>query len=66
MTLHANRLTLVDAGVPTAWKPLHAALRSIGRTIDHIEAIVLTHGHGEPWTQGADAAVAAARRAGPA
>ena len=40
-----DRLTLVDAGVPTAWEPLHAALRSIGRALDHIEAVVLTHGH---------------------
>ena len=33
---HDDRLTLVDAGVPTAWEPLHAALRSIGRALDHI------------------------------
>ena len=40
-----DRLTLVDAGVPTAWEPLHAALRGIGRTLDDIEAVVLTHAH---------------------
>jgi glyoxylase-like metal-dependent hydrolase (beta-lactamase superfamily II) len=40
-----DRLTLVDAGVPTAWEPLHAALRGIGRRLDDIEAVVLTHAH---------------------
>jgi glyoxylase-like metal-dependent hydrolase (beta-lactamase superfamily II) len=40
-----DRLTLVDAGVPTAWEPLHAALRGIGRTLEDIEAVVLTHAH---------------------
>ena len=40
-----DRLTLVDAGVPTAWEPLQAALRSLGRALDQIEALVLTHGH---------------------
>lgn len=40
-----DRLTLVDAGVPTAWEPLQAALGGIGRAIDDIEAVVLTHGH---------------------
>jgi glyoxylase-like metal-dependent hydrolase (beta-lactamase superfamily II) len=39
------------------------------RTLDAIAetgARTVLVGHGEPWTQGADAAVAAARRAGPA
>ena len=40
-----DRLTLVDAGVPTAWEPLQAALGGLGRAIDDIEALVLTHGH---------------------
>lgn len=40
-----DRLTLVDAGVPTAWEPLHAALRGIGRALDDIQALVLTHAH---------------------
>ena len=40
-----DRLTLVDAGVPTAWEPLLAALRSIGRALEDIEAVVLTHAH---------------------
>jgi glyoxylase-like metal-dependent hydrolase (beta-lactamase superfamily II) len=40
-----DRLTLVDAGVPTAWEPLHAALRTIGRALDDIQALVLTHAH---------------------
>ena len=40
-----DRLTLVDAGVPTAWEPLQAALGGIGRALEDIEAVVLTHGH---------------------
>jgi glyoxylase-like metal-dependent hydrolase (beta-lactamase superfamily II) len=43
-----DRLTLVDAGVPTAWEPLHAALRTIGRALDDIQALVLTHAARHP------------------
>jgi len=40
-----DALTLVDAGVPTAWDELEAALGSLGRRIEQIEAVVLTHAH---------------------
>ncbi len=38
-------LTVVDAGVPTSWKSLHAAVRALGRSPGDIAAIVLTHAH---------------------
>jgi glyoxylase-like metal-dependent hydrolase (beta-lactamase superfamily II) len=40
-----GRLTVVDAGVPSSWRSLHAALRHLGRRPDDIEAVVLTHAH---------------------
>jgi len=41
----AGRLTVVDAGVPTSWGSLHAALRELGRSAGDVAAVVLTHGH---------------------
>jgi len=40
-----DRLTIVDAGVPTSWDSLQDALRQLGRDASQIEALVLTHGH---------------------
>lgn len=40
-----GRITVVDTGVPTSWRSLHAALARIGYTTDAVEAVVLTHGH---------------------
>ena len=40
-----DRLTVVDAGVPTSWKSLIDALGQIGRSTGDIEALVLTHAH---------------------
>lgn len=40
-----DRLTVVDAGVPTSWHSLLAALRELGRSTDDIAAVVLTHAH---------------------
>jgi glyoxylase-like metal-dependent hydrolase (beta-lactamase superfamily II) len=40
-----GRLTIVDAGVPRSWDSLLAALDSLGRRTDDIEAVVLTHAH---------------------
>jgi glyoxylase-like metal-dependent hydrolase (beta-lactamase superfamily II) len=40
-----DRLTVVDAGVPTSWDSLQDALGRIGRTASQIEAVVLTHAH---------------------
>jgi glyoxylase-like metal-dependent hydrolase (beta-lactamase superfamily II) len=40
-----GELTVVDAGLPTSWRPLLEALRDLGRRPDDIKAVVLTHGH---------------------
>jgi glyoxylase-like metal-dependent hydrolase (beta-lactamase superfamily II) len=38
-------LTIVDAGVPSSWASLQAALRQLGRRPDELRALVLTHAH---------------------
>jgi glyoxylase-like metal-dependent hydrolase (beta-lactamase superfamily II) len=38
-------MTVVDAGVPRSWDSLHEALGKIGRGVDEIRALVLTHAH---------------------
>jgi glyoxylase-like metal-dependent hydrolase (beta-lactamase superfamily II) len=40
-----HRLTVVDTGTPHSWRSLHEAVRRIGRSLQDIEAIVLTHAH---------------------
>ncbi len=42
-----GKLTVVDAGNPNQFKQLPAALAKLGRTMDDIEAVVLTHAHGD-------------------
>jgi glyoxylase-like metal-dependent hydrolase (beta-lactamase superfamily II) len=41
----AGRLTVVDAGVPTSWEVLREALSRLNRSLDAVEAVVLTHAH---------------------
>jgi glyoxylase-like metal-dependent hydrolase (beta-lactamase superfamily II) len=38
-------ITVVDAGLPTSWSSLKFALRRLGRGLDDLRAIVLTHAH---------------------
>jgi glyoxylase-like metal-dependent hydrolase (beta-lactamase superfamily II) len=38
-------LTVVDAGVPRSWESLVEALQRLGRSLDDIRAVVLTHAH---------------------
>lgn len=38
-------LTIVDAGVPVSWDSLQDALPKIGRRLDDVRALVLTHAH---------------------
>jgi glyoxylase-like metal-dependent hydrolase (beta-lactamase superfamily II) len=38
-------LTVVDAGLPTSWQRLEAAVAKLGRTLGDIAAVVLTHAH---------------------
>jgi glyoxylase-like metal-dependent hydrolase (beta-lactamase superfamily II) len=40
-------LTLVDAGLPAFYGELEALLRSRGRTVADIDALLLTHAHGD-------------------
>ncbi|MGI8911915.1 MAG: MBL fold metallo-hydrolase [Rubrobacteraceae bacterium] len=40
-----GRLTVVDTGVPTSWNSLIEALKSLGRRLSDIDAVVLTHAH---------------------
>lgn len=40
-----DRLTLVDAGVPTTWRTLQGGLEELGLPLSAIEALVLTHAH---------------------
>jgi glyoxylase-like metal-dependent hydrolase (beta-lactamase superfamily II) len=43
----AGEITIVDAGAPGQWKELLAELGAIGRTLDDVRAVVLTHGHSD-------------------
>ena len=42
---YGDRLTLVDAGVPTSWDSFRVLLGVLGRRLQDVEAIVLTHAH---------------------
>ena len=41
----AGEITLIDAGVPAYYADLTAELADMGRTIEDVRALVLTHGH---------------------
>jgi glyoxylase-like metal-dependent hydrolase (beta-lactamase superfamily II) len=41
----ANRLTIVDTGLPRSWGSLQSALRDLGRSPSDVDAVVLTHAH---------------------
>jgi glyoxylase-like metal-dependent hydrolase (beta-lactamase superfamily II) len=43
----AGEITIVDAGAPGQWKELLAELAAMGRTMDDVKAVVLTHGHSD-------------------
>jgi glyoxylase-like metal-dependent hydrolase (beta-lactamase superfamily II) len=42
-----GRVTIVDAGISGLYRNLPHELASMGRTIDDVEALVLTHGHSD-------------------
>jgi glyoxylase-like metal-dependent hydrolase (beta-lactamase superfamily II) len=41
----AGSITVIDAAMPGNWSDLPSALGAMGRTLDDIRAVVLTHGH---------------------
>ena len=41
----AGEVTIIDAGVPAYYSDLTAELAAMGRTIEDVRALVLTHGH---------------------
>jgi glyoxylase-like metal-dependent hydrolase (beta-lactamase superfamily II) len=41
----ADSVTIVDAGLPRHWSLLPKALARLGRRLDDVRALVLTHGH---------------------
>jgi glyoxylase-like metal-dependent hydrolase (beta-lactamase superfamily II) len=43
----AGEVTIIDAGLPRYWSDLPAELASMGRTLDDVRAVVLTHGHSD-------------------
>src|SRR5215204_2235862 len=43
----ANEVTLVDAGIAGLYRDLPKELASMGRTIEDVRALVLTHGHSD-------------------
>jgi glyoxylase-like metal-dependent hydrolase (beta-lactamase superfamily II) len=43
----AGAVTIIDAGVAGYWADLPAELAAMGRTLDDVRAIVLTHGHSD-------------------
>ena len=40
-----GRLTVLDAGFPAHWPQLPSLLATIGRTLDDVDAVLLTHAH---------------------
>jgi glyoxylase-like metal-dependent hydrolase (beta-lactamase superfamily II) len=42
-----GEITIIDAGVPGYWSDLPAELGRMGRSLDDVRALVLTHGHSD-------------------
>jgi glyoxylase-like metal-dependent hydrolase (beta-lactamase superfamily II) len=43
----SSGVTIIDAGVPGYWKLLPGALKAMGKSLDDVRAILLTHGHSD-------------------
>ncbi len=43
----AGAVTIIDASLPNDWAALPAELAAMGRTLDDVHSIVLTHGHSD-------------------
>lgn len=44
LVVDGNDVTVIDAGLPGYWRLLEAELASIGKSLDNVRALVLTHG----------------------
>src|SRR3954470_3136483 len=47
LIVESGAVTIIDAGVPGYWNLVPGALAKMGRTLDDVRAIVLTHGHSD-------------------
>jgi glyoxylase-like metal-dependent hydrolase (beta-lactamase superfamily II) len=47
LVVEGTEVTIVDAGMPGLWTDLLAELASIGRSLEDVRALVLTHGHSD-------------------
>jgi glyoxylase-like metal-dependent hydrolase (beta-lactamase superfamily II) len=43
----AGEVTIIDAGAPSYWGDLPGELAAMGRSLDDVRAVVLTHGHSD-------------------
>ena len=43
----SGEVTIIDAGVPGYWRDLPGELAAMGRSLDDVRALVLTHGHSD-------------------
>jgi glyoxylase-like metal-dependent hydrolase (beta-lactamase superfamily II) len=44
LIVEGGEVTIIDAGLPGYWRLLKTELAAIGKTLDHVRALVLTHG----------------------
>ena len=47
LVVQDGRITVVDAGLSGYWEQIEPALRGIGRGLDDVAAVVLTHAHSD-------------------
>jgi glyoxylase-like metal-dependent hydrolase (beta-lactamase superfamily II) len=47
LVVDGGEVTIVDAGVPGYWGQLPAELAAMGRSLDDVRSVVLTHGHSD-------------------
>jgi glyoxylase-like metal-dependent hydrolase (beta-lactamase superfamily II) len=47
LVVDGTEVTIVDAGVPGYWNALPRALEDIGRKLEDVRALILTHGHSD-------------------
>lgn len=43
----SGEVTIIDAGAPAYWDALPSALAGMGRSLDDVRAVLLTHGHSD-------------------